>query len=143
MAGYVLCWFLGIERMGAAVPTLIALCLPPVLVTVVALLRHQETLDFKLALVLAAAVAGTMLVVHRHSESPASANQLDLLLGILFSLASAILYAGFTLISGRLSSRLGAGQATTCLTIVAAVVMSLSSFYRPLRWPVTLPPQAW
>ena len=32
MALYVLCWFLGIERIGAAIPTLIALCLPPVLV---------------------------------------------------------------------------------------------------------------
>lgn len=34
MAGYVLFWFLGIEQMGAAVPTLIALYLPPVIVTV-------------------------------------------------------------------------------------------------------------
>ena len=31
MALYVLFWFQGIARIGAAIPTLIALCLPPVL----------------------------------------------------------------------------------------------------------------
>ena len=44
MAGYVLCWFLGIERIGAAVPTLIALCLPPVLVTLLLVARQRERL---------------------------------------------------------------------------------------------------
>ena len=53
MAGYVLCWFLGIERIGAAVPTLIALCLPPVLVTLVAVARRHEQLDGQLVLILA------------------------------------------------------------------------------------------
>lgn len=42
MAGYVLCWFLGIERIGPSVPTLIALCLPPVLVTLIGLARGTE-----------------------------------------------------------------------------------------------------
>jgi DME family drug/metabolite transporter len=53
MAGYVLFWFLGIERIGAAIPTLIALCLPPVLVTIVALVRGQEKLSIQLLAVLA------------------------------------------------------------------------------------------
>ncbi|WP_436431163.1 hypothetical protein, partial [Enterococcus faecium] len=60
MAGYVLFWFLGIERIGAAIPTLIALCLPPVFSTVIALLRGQEKLDWTLAAVLAAALGGTV-----------------------------------------------------------------------------------
>ena len=55
MAGYVLCWFLGIERIGAAVPTLIALCLPPVLVTLLAVARRHEQFDGPLVLILAGA----------------------------------------------------------------------------------------
>jgi DME family drug/metabolite transporter len=41
MAGYVLLWFLGIEQMGVAVPTLIALCLPPVIVTALAIAQRM------------------------------------------------------------------------------------------------------
>jgi DME family drug/metabolite transporter len=54
-----------------------------------------------------------------------------------------VLYAGFTLVSGSLSTRLGAGQATTCLTVVAAAVMGLAALYKPLHWPTGVPPQAW
>ena len=143
MALYVLCWFLGIERIGAAVPTLIALCLPPVLVTLVALARGQERLDVSLVVVLGAALAGTVLIVARHGGASASASTNDLLIGVAFSLASATLYAGFTLVSGRLSSSLGAGPATTCLTVVAAAVMGLSALYRPLHWPAEVAPEAW
>lgn len=142
MAAYVLCWFLGIERIGAAVPTLIALCLPPVLVTIVALLRGRERLDLSLVVVLAAALAGTVMIVARHGTSTDAASG-QIVAGVLFSIASAVLYAGFTLVSGRLSTSLGAGPATTCLTIVAAAAMGVSALYRPLHWPAEVPPQAW
>jgi len=142
MAGYVLCWFLGIEQIGPAVPTLIALCLPPVLVTLVAVLRGQERLDRQIVGVLAAALAGTALVVAPHGGGGPVANA-GLLAGIGFSVASAVLYAGFTLVSGRLSTTLGAGPATTCLTVVAAAAMALYALVQPLHWPQGLPPQAW
>ena len=143
MAGYVLCWFLGIERIGASIPTLIALCLPPVLVTVVALVRGQETLDAPLVLVLGAALIGTILIVSRHDAGAGAPDQHDLIVGIAYAIGSALLYAGFTLISGRLSYQLGAGPAAACLTLVAALVMGLSTLYRPLYWPAAIPPQAW
>jgi len=143
MAGYVLLWFLGIERIGAAIPTLIALCLPPVLVTIVAVVRGQEKLDAYLVAVLAAALVGTVLIVSRHGTDSGAAEQGNLLIGVAYAIGSALLYAGFTLISGRLSKSLGAGQATTCLTFVAALVMGLSAVYRPLHWPQGVPPQAW
>ncbi|WP_234409503.1 EamA family transporter [Ideonella sp. B508-1] len=54
-----------------------------------------------------------------------------------------MLYAPFTLVSGRLSQRLGAGRATTGLTLVAAAVMGLTAVYSPLSWPRELPPEAW
>jgi len=142
MAGYVLCWFLGIERIGPAVPTLIALCLPPVLVTLVAVLRGQERLDAQIVGVLAAALAGTALVVWPHGGGGPAASA-GLLAGIGFSVASAVLYAGFTLVSGRLSTTLGAGPATTCLTVVAACAMALYALVQPLHWPQGIPPQAW
>jgi DME family drug/metabolite transporter len=143
MAGYVLLWFLGIERIGAAIPTLIALCLPPVLVTIVAVIRGQEKLDAYLVAVLVAALVGTVLIVSRHGTDTGAADQHNLVMGVAFAVGSALLYAGFTLISGRLSQSLGAGQATTCLTVVAAGVMGLSALYRPLHWPQGVPPQAW
>jgi drug/metabolite transporter, DME family len=120
MAMYVLCWFLGIERIGAAIPTLIALCLPPVLVTLWALMKGRERLDVSLVLALVAALGGTVLLVLRHGG--ASGGSGALVAGVAFSVASAVLYAGFTLVSGRLSQDLGAGQAAACLTLVAAAV---------------------
>jgi DME family drug/metabolite transporter len=143
MAGYVLCWFLGIERIGPAVPTLIALCLPPVLVTGVAVLRGRERLDRPLLAVLAAAIGGTALVVVPHGGPGQGISVDHLAAGVAFSVASAVLYAGFAMVSGRISHALGAGPATTCLTLVAATMMAGFSLWRPLQWPDTVPPQAW
>jgi len=143
MAGYVLLWFLGIEQMGAAVPTLIALCLPPVIVTIIWIARGQETADLQLFLVLSGAIIGTVLIITQHSAATANVDSHSTLLGVVFSIGSALLYAGFSMISGRISIALGAGQATACLTVVAAVVMGLTSFFKPLSWPTEFPPQAW
>ena len=81
MAGYVLCWFLGIKHIGAAIPTLIALCLPPVLVTLYALLRRQETLNFQLVGLLLAALTGTILIVFRHDSGATATDLHELTLG--------------------------------------------------------------
>ncbi len=143
MAGYVLCWFLGIECIGAAIPTLIALCLPPVLVTFVALARGQETLNIQLVSLLSAALLGTVLIVFRNNPEAGTFNSQDLIKGVLYATVSAVLYAGFSLISGPLSKRFGAGQTTTCVTLVATVVMGGAASYRPLFWPGDIPPQAW
>ena len=143
MALYVLCWFLGIARIGASIPTLIALCLPPVLVTIVAVLRGQERVDAPLLVVLAAALAGTSLIVAREGGSTSALPEGAMAAGVAFSVASAVLYAAFTLVSGRLSNAIGAGPMTTCLTVVAAIVMGLSAFYRPLAWPAEVAPEAW
>ena len=132
MAGYVLLWFLGIEQMGAAVPTLIALCLPPVIVTIIWIARGQETADLQLFLVLSGAIIGTVLIITQHSAATANVDSHSTLLGVVFSIGSALLYAGFSMISGRISIALGAGQATACLTVVAAVVMGLTSFLNHL-----------
>ena len=143
MAGYVLLWFLGIEQMGAAVPTLIALCLPPVIVTIIAVARRQERADLQLFLVLSGAIIGTVLIISQHGPTTAGVDSPNTMLGVGFSIGSAILYAGFSMFSGRISIALGAGPATACLTVVAAVVMSLFALCRPFTWPTEIPPQAW
>ncbi|MFO1327271.1 MAG: DMT family transporter [Rubrivivax sp.] len=143
MALYVLAWFMAIARIGAAVPTLIALCLPPVLVTLWSVARGRERLEASLVLTLAAALGGTALVVWRHGGAPAPAPAGAFVEGVALSVASALLYALFTLVSGRLSVALGAGPAAAGLTLVAAVVMGASALYAPLAWPTQLPPEAW
>ncbi|MGB1239280.1 MAG: DMT family transporter [Pseudomonadales bacterium] len=143
MAGYVLLWFLGIARMGAAVPTLIALCLPPVIVTVLAVLRGQERGDDALYLMLGGALLGTFMIVLEHGADSGEVATRDTLLGVLFSVGSALLYACFTLVSGKLSNALGAGPATACLTITAATVTGVFAINQPYLWPQDLPPQAW
>ena len=143
MSLYVLCWFFGIERIGASIPTLISLCLPPVLVTIVAVLRRQERVDIALLVVLGAALAGTVLIVARQGGGAGDVPGDVMLAGVGFSIASAMLYAAFTLVSGRLSQRLGAGPMTTCLTIVAAITIGLSGLYRPISWPAEVAPEAW
>jgi DME family drug/metabolite transporter len=146
MALYVWCWFLGIERIGAAVPTLIALCLPPVLVTIVALLRGRERLDAGLLLVLAAATGGTGLIVLRHGGTAGAADAAasgQLWAGVAFSVASAVLYAAFSMVSGGLSKALGAGPAAACLTVVAAAAMAFTGTHRSLAWPAEVAPEAW
>lgn len=143
MAGYVLLWFFGIEQIGAAVPTLIALCLPPVIVTIIGVARGQERVDLKLLLVLSGAIIGTILIITKHGAISADVDSQSTLLGVVFSIGSALLYAGFSMINGRISIALGAGQATACLTVVAAVVMGLTALFRPLSWPTEFPPQAW
>jgi DME family drug/metabolite transporter len=143
MALYVLFWFFGIARIGAAVPTLISLCLPPVLVTLVAVLRGRERLDAALLTVLAGSLAGTVLIVLQHGDAGPVAGGRLLAEGVGFSVGSAVLYTGFTLVSGRLSTQLGAARSATCLTVVAAAVMGLTGFIEPLRWPFEAAPEAW
>ena len=143
MAGYVSLWFFGIERMGAAVPTLIALCLPPIIVTVISVACGQESADLQLLFVLSGAIVGTVLIITQGSDATTEIDSRNTLLGVAFSIGAAFLYAGFSMISGRISSALGAGPATACLTVVAATVMSVTALYRPFRWPTEVPPQAW
>jgi len=143
MAGYVLLWFLGIEYMGAAIPTLIALCLPPVIVTIIAIIRGQERVDISLVFVLLGAVIGTLLIILKQEASLQGVDSHKTLFGILYSIGSALLYAGFSMVSGRISIALGAGPATACITVVAAVVMSFFALYQPFIWPTDIPPQAW
>ena len=92
---------------------------------------------------LAIARIGTALVVLQHGSASAEVALRPLLEGVALSVASALLYAVFSVVSGGLSLALGAGPATTGLTLVAAATMGLAALYTPLVWPQDLPPEAW
>ena len=146
MALYVLFWFQGIARIGAAIPTLIALCLPPVFVTALGLARGQLRASARLVAVIAAALAGTLLlIVGGGTEGGArpGATAGDWMWGVAASIGSALLYAGFTLVSPGLSRRWGAGVATTALTLAATAAMALSGLVWPLQLPREATPEAW
>ena len=136
-------WFLAIARIGAAVPTLIALCLPPVLVTLWAVLRGRERLDAALLALLAAALCGTALVVLRHGSATGAVPVGTLMEGVALSIASALLYAMFTLVTAACRSRWAPVRRRPGLTVVAAVTMGLAATYTPLAWPAEMPPEAW
>jgi DME family drug/metabolite transporter len=146
MALYVLFWFQGIARIGAAIPTLIALCLPPVFVTGFGLARGQVRASARLVAVLAAALAGTVLLIvggGTQGGARPGATVHDWVWGVAASVGSALLYAGFTLVSPGLSRRWGAGVATTALTLAATLAMGLSGLVWPLQLPREATPEAW
>jgi len=142
----VLLWFIGIAQIGAAIPTLIALCLPPVFVTAWALARGRQRANAMLLAILAASLAGTvLLIVGGGTEGGArpGATVDDWIRGVAASVGSALLYAGFTLVSPAISRQWGAGAATTALTLAAAAVMGLSGLIWPLQLPHEATPEAW
>jgi DME family drug/metabolite transporter len=147
MAGYVLAWFLGIERLGAAVPTLIALCLPPVLVTLVGIARRSVSADAALWLVLAAAIGGTVLILAPSLGDASGGSATGVgdaaaaAIGVAFALASAVLYALVSLLSGRLAVELGPGPSAAAQSIAAAIVTALAVLVVPLGPPDA--PEAW
>ncbi len=146
MASYVLLWFVGIARIGAAIPTLIALCLPPVFVTLWALARGRQRIGVRLVAVLLASIVGAVLLIvggHRGSGAQAGTTAADWVQGVAVSIGSAVLYAVFTSMSPGLSRRWGAGVATTALTLSATAIMALSASVRPLQWPHEATPEAW
>ncbi len=146
MAMYVLFWFQGIARIGAAIPTLIALCLPPVFVTAWALARGRQRASLARVGVLAASVTGTVLLIVGGGPAggaQAGATVADWVWGVTASVGSALLYAGFTLVSPTLSREWGAGVATTALTLAATAVMASSGLVWPLQLPHEATPEAW
>jgi DME family drug/metabolite transporter len=144
MASYVLLWFIGIAHIGAAIPTLIALCLPPVFVTAWALAHGRQRASLSLLAILAASLVGTVLLIGGgEGGARPGATVADWAWGVAASVGSALLYAGFTLVSPALSQKWGAGTATTALTLAATALMGLSGLVWPLQLPREATPQAW
>ncbi|MDF0749833.1 EamA family transporter [Marinobacter sp. 71-i] len=93
-------YLLAVDMTGAGIATLIALCLAPVLVAIMAAPLLGEKPGLVTVLALAAAIAGTAMLVVSDMDS---AGRLRLG-GILVAVLAAFVYAGFTLTSRHTST---------------------------------------
>lgn len=91
------CYLIAISLAGVTIPTLIAVCIAPLSVAVLSLLLGYERFNAKVMTALLFAVIGTVLVV---GVEPGTTLPDKALLGVLFSIASGLTYAGI-IICGR------------------------------------------
>ena len=102
MLVYQWCYLAAVDRLGVAAATLVALCVPPVIVALVSTLFLGEAMTPTLGAALAGAMLGVALLV----GAPAAAGRPGALLaGVLLALASAAGIAGHMLGSRRLAGR--------------------------------------
>ncbi|NVD36452.1 EamA family transporter [Marinobacter lutaoensis] len=88
-------YLLAVDLTGAGIATLIALCLPPVLVALLAAPLLGEKPSLLTVLALFAAIAGTAMLVLSDMDTSGTLR----LSGLLMALLAAMVYTGFTLTS--------------------------------------------
>lgn len=119
-------YLLAVDLTGAGIATLIALCLAPVLVAIMAAPLLGEKPGIVTILALMAAIAGTAMLVISDMDS---AGELRLA-GILIAVFAAFIYAGFTLTSRHSST--GAPVFTTAfICFLTATIILL-----PVVWAI-------
>ncbi len=101
VAAYQVAFFAAIPQVGVSIATLIALCTAPVIVAVVTAVHARRAPSRMLLLALAAAIAGTLLLVQINPAASGS----NPLLGVLLALLSATLYACNALLGGRMGNQ--------------------------------------
>ncbi|AXS82944.1 DMT family transporter [Marinobacter sp. Arc7-DN-1] len=88
-------YLLAVDLTGAGIATLIALCLPPVLIALLAAPLLGEKPGLLTVLSLIAAIAGTAMLVLSDMDTSGTLR----IAGILMALLAAVVYTGFTLTS--------------------------------------------
>lgn len=109
-----------VNHTGAGLATLVALCLPPVMVGLAAIPLLGERLSPGVVAAVAGAVAGTVLLVHGDHQAIPEAHRLA---GILLALAAALVYAIFTLVSRHLAGGIGPFQTAFICFLVGALTL--------------------
>lgn len=126
-------YLLAVDMTGAGIATLIALCLAPVLVAILAAPLLGEKPGLVTVLALVAAIAGTAMLVISDMDSAGKLR----LGGILMAVLAAFVYAGFTLTSRHTST--GTPVFTTafiCFFTAALIllpVVAISTGFEGLR----------
>ena len=119
-AAYQALYFAGVVAVGVTVSTVVSLGLAPVIVTVVESARRRRAPDAGHLLVLAAALAGLVLV----SVAAGSAGGPHPVLGVLASVGSGTAYALTTLVGQRLAGSTQPLSLATASTAVGAVALA-------------------
>jgi DME family drug/metabolite transporter len=119
---YQLLFFAAIERVGAAVATLITLCTAPVMVAIMSAGLSRERLTPRILAALGCALAGTAMLIE---IQPGSTGQNNFINGVLLALGSAFGYAVIALCSRALAGRYHPFQPIAIGFSVGAVVLLL------------------
>lgn len=120
MAINVTCWFEAINRVGAAIATVIALCLAPVIVGIISVLAGIERVSYRLVSAVLLAVGGTALIV---LGGEASGPVQTSLAGVGFAMLSALMYSLLSLGTHRAVSRGDHSSVAFDCNFVAALTM--------------------
>jgi DME family drug/metabolite transporter len=118
LAGYQLCYFAAIPRVGVAIATLITLCTAPVIVVLLSVLFLKERLESNTIIALVVAIMGTVLLVGFQG-----AGGERVLAGVLLALGSATGYALVALTSRRLAGYHPLQPVTFGFTVGALVLL--------------------
>jgi DME family drug/metabolite transporter len=142
LAGYQVCYFAAIARLGVAVATLVTLCTAPVMVAVASAVFLGEPLTRKVALALPLAVAGTSGLVGGAMEARVAGS---LGAGLALALGSAAGYAGVAVISRRVAGAahplqtVSVGFAAGALVLLPlALQVETRLSYDPTQWALLL-----
>jgi DME family drug/metabolite transporter len=133
----VACWFAGIARLGAGLPTLISICLAPVIVAAISLLRGYERADARLLSALGLGLAGVLFMAWPTLQGPghavsagtakaavtAATAATAAAAGIAWSVASAFAQAMVVLGNARMPRQVPAVTASAWGMTVAALCM--------------------
>jgi DME family drug/metabolite transporter len=133
MALNVSCWFVGIQHLGAALPTVISICCAPVIVTLVSVLRGFEAFSARLVVGLSLAVVSVvLLVLPANGVGPLPASHVA---GLAWSFGSALCYALVVLGNARMPLRVPAVTASAWGMSVAALCMLCVAAPAGITWP--------
>ena len=87
-------YFAAIRVSGVTIPTLLTMCVSPVVVTCLSVLLKFETLTGRIVIALVSALIGAVLLVGFHAPE---GTHYDVLLGALLSVVAAVCYGGMIL----------------------------------------------
>ncbi|MFL1455061.1 DMT family transporter [Marinobacter sp. GN3S48] len=133
-------YLLAVDLTGAGIATLIALCLPPVLVAIMAAPLLGERPGLVTVLALIAAIMGTGMLVISDMDTTGQLR----LAGILMALLAAVVYTGFTLTSRYNSA--GTPVFTTafiCFLTAALILLPVVALTGGFTGLATLEPRHW
>jgi drug/metabolite transporter, DME family len=116
-------YFAAVLMVGVSVATVVALGLAPVLATVWEHARARSWPSLRQFAVVAAALAGLVLISARAGHGPAAPAD-DPTLGLLLAVASGATYAATTVLGHVLAQEVDPVALTTCATVAGAVALA-------------------
>jgi drug/metabolite transporter, DME family len=134
------CYLIGISLAGVTIPTLVAVCIAPLSVALMSLLLGYERFNLKVMTALLFALIGTVLVV---GVEPGTTPSSNLLIGVLFSIASGLTYAGIIICGRFLLARkvhplqvntISLASNSVLLLVIGLLTSGLHTSYPPAGW---------